>query len=338
MASNERKTPEWLLVDQLVAFGRARAISVIAELGVADQIAAGHTGLAELAAAVGADEQALSRVLRQLVSIDILTWDPTAGYGLTAQGELLRSDVPGSQHATAVMMGSDYMFQTWGQLAHSVRTGQDAFTAAHGKPLFDYLAEHPADNAGFDAAMAAQESVFTELAAAYPFTDGQHLIDLGGGRGTLLTEVLTAHPGLRGTVFDAPATAERGRGRLAAHPLAGRLDFQGGDLFEGVPAGGDVYLLSRILHDWTDEQCLTILRHCRSVMKEHARLLVLERVVPDDFSPGLAIDWDVRMLAITGGRERTSSEYRALFEQAGLVEADRLHLGGETDVLVARTA
>jgi hypothetical protein len=291
-------------------------IHVAAELGVADQLAAGEQPVEELAEACGAEADGLFRLLRGLASLGIFEETEPRQFALTPLAELLRSDHPDSMRMVGRLMGDEH-YLGWADLLHSVRTGESAFRHRYGMSVFEWYQQNPRRGAIFDAAMGDHSRAQIDaLLAAYDFSGISHLVDVGGGQGLLLQKVLAAYPALRGTVFDQPQVVAP----VAVPPeLAGRLSIQSGDFFAAVPAGADAYLLKHILHDWGDEACLRILGQIRAVMAPGARVLLVEQVIPPGNAPFPGKLLDLNMLVMTeGGRERSPSEYARLLGKAGL--------------------
>ena len=291
-------------------------LHVAAELGVADQLAAGERSVEELAPAVGADPDSLFRLLRGLAGLGVFSETAPRRFALTPLAELLRSDHPGSQRQFVRMLGGEH-YEAWGDLLHSVRTGENAFPHRYGAPVFAWYAQNPERGAIFDGAMTDFSRVEIEaLLAVYGFEGITHLVDLGGGHGALLHAVLRRHGHLRGTLVDQPAVVASA---TVPPELQGRLSVEGGNFFEAVPSGGDAYLLKHILHDWGDDACLTILRLIREALPPGGRVLILEQVLPPGNDPSPSKLLDLNMLVMTeGGRERTPEEYARLLERAGL--------------------
>jgi hypothetical protein len=296
-------------------------VHVAAELGVADQLACGERPVEELAEACGADADGLFRLLRGLASMGIFAETAPRRFTLTPLAELLRSDHPQSLRQFARLVGDEH-YLGWADLLHSVRSGEGAFRHRYGMSVFEWYQQNPRRGAIFDGAMGDHSRAQIEaLLAAYDFSVITHLVDVGGGQGLLLQQVLAAYPDLRGTVFDQPqVVAPVAVPPVAVPPeLAGRLVLQGGDFFAAVPAGADAYLLKHIIHDWGDEDCLRILGQIRAVMAPGARVLVVEQVIPPGNGPFPGKLLDLNMLVMTdGGRERTPSEYASLLAKAGL--------------------
>ena len=299
----------------------SRAIHVAAKLGIADLLADGPRGHDELAKATGTHADSLRRVLRLLAGAGVFVEEEDGKFALTPIGACLRSGVPGSMRAAALLFGGITQ-QAWGDLLYSVETSEPAFRRVFGKDPFDYMAEHPDEAANFDAAMADfTKHIAIAVAAAYDFSPFRRIVDVGGGNGALLAGILAANPTLTGVVFDLPDVAARATAQIRELGLADRCEIVGGDFFEEVPSGGDAYLLKHVIHDWNDDRATAILRTCRRAMGAEAKLLIVEGVYPpridqSDESRGAAAN-DVNMLVCTGGRQRSEAEFRSLYEAAG---------------------
>ncbi|GLY48955.1 methyltransferase [Lentzea sp. NBRC 102530] len=301
-----------------------QAIATAAELRLLD-----HLGTIEdlpgLAAATGTEPQALARLLRYLDSLGVVR---VAGdrYRLTDLGALLRSDLAGSMRPLALMYGGPF-YRSFAELTESVRSGEESYAKAFGAHHFVHMAGDPALAELFHGSMAASNAMFTGVTKVVDFSRARTVVDVAGGNGELLSRVLHANPALRGVLLDLPNALAAAEPRLA--DLADRVTLVPGDFTRAIPGVGDVYLLSRVLHDWDDEQCRTILATCARNMPAHAELLVIERLLPETGeADSLAIPWDIHMMCNTGGRERTESHYRALLAEAGfeLVETNALPL------------
>jgi O-methyltransferase domain len=316
-----------------------QAASVVATLGVADELADGPREVGELAGAVGAHGPSLHRVLRVLADYDLVQELPGRRFALTATGAPLRRDVPGSLRGLAIYAGMPFRQHAVTGLLASVRTGKPAFEQVHGQSLFEYLQEHPDAAAAFDAAMADLSRVWiAPVVDAYDFSPFSRVVDVGGGTGALLAAILSAHPDLRGTLFDLPHVVGGAERHLTSAGVGDRCEVVAGDFFDGVPAGGDAYLLANVIHDWDDEHAVRILRNCRAAIGTHGRVLLAEEVLPDTPSPSLTKLMDLAMLVITpDGRQRTPTQYRALFERAGL-RLSRVLPGGSTYSVVEALA
>ena len=313
--------PPSALYRMVTGYYVSRAVHVAARLGIADLLAEGPGSCDELAKATGTHADSLRRVLRLLASAGVLVEEEDGRFALTPIGACLRSDVPGSMRAVALLFGGITQ-QAWGDLLYSVETGEPAFRRVFGMDSFDYMAEHPDEAANFDAAMAGfTKRIAIAVAEAYDFSPFDRIVDIGGGNGTLLAGILTANPTLAGVIFDLPHVAARAGEQIRELGLEGRCEIAGGDFFKEVPGGGDAYLLKHVIHDWNDDRAIDILRSCRRAMGAEARLLIIEGVYPpridqSDESRGAAAN-DVNMLVCTGGRQRSAAEFRGLFDAAG---------------------
>ncbi|MFJ4848699.1 MULTISPECIES: methyltransferase [unclassified Streptomyces] len=319
-----------------------QALAVFAQLRVPDAMDTERGADVDvLARDIGARPRNLATLLRYLAMLGAVE-EGRDGFRLTELGALLRAGAPGSMRPLALMYGGPF-YQSFAGLAHTVRTGQVAFEHLFGENHFDHFARDPELAELFDQSMAAGSAMFDPvpahpaLAAAAEAPAGATVVDIAGGNGELLGRVLAAHPGLNGVLLERPHAVEAARRRLdeAGHGM--RCAFRAGD-FADVPAGGDVYLLSRVLHDWDDERCRDILRHCARAMPDHADLLVIERVLPADGSASLATAWDLHMMCNVGGRERRAAHYARLFADAGLALVDRTPMPLDGHVLHARKA
>jgi hypothetical protein len=239
-------------------------------------------------------------------------------FALTTMGSYLRCDVAGSLRAQFLEI-TELDWAPWGDLPHSVRTGEAAFGHHHGMGLFDYLERHPEVGKMFDEAMTG---FVTEnglaVVSAYDFGAFDTIVDVGGGHGALMAAILESAPRTRGIVVDRPEVIESARPIIAAAGLSARCECVGGDFFESVPSGGDAYVLASIIHDWDDERSVAILRTCRQAMHAAAKLLLVEMVVPSGDEPSYSKLLDLEMLVLTGGRERSEAKYRGLLADAGL--------------------
>jgi len=299
----------------------SRAVYVVAELGIADMLASGPMTAAELARATRAHEPSLYRVLRLLASLGVLTEDNACSFGLTVLGDRLRADAPASMRSWARLTDSIGGVRSFDPIVETVRTGKPGLDIAYGMSGFQFLAAHPEQAQGFQAAMSERTAAFAPgLAAGYDFSAARTVADIGGGAGTLLAAILHEHGHLRGVLFDRPEVTSRAPGVLAAAGITDRCEVVAGDFFAGVPDGADVYVLANVLHDWDDARSVRILANCRKAMAADGRVLIVERLIPDD--PADAVNVllsDINMLVLTGGMERTNAQYAALLTQAGLV-------------------
>jgi len=320
-ASTQELPPPIALFRLATGFYVSSALYVAATLKIADFMADGPRGSAELAEAAGVHAGALHRVMRLLVSAGVFTEDDAGKFALTPIGACLRSDGPGSVHAGILLFGG--LTQTaWGELLYSVETGKPGFTKAYGKDSFAYMEEHPEVAAMFDAAMASfTKQIVAAVVAAYDFSGFGALMDVGGGNGELLAGILTANPKPRGVIFDQAHVIARARNKIRELELAERCSLVEGDFFKGVPAGCDAILLKHVIHDWNDEQAAAILKNCRRALRPGGKVLIVEGVYParidqSETSKGVTGN-DVNMLVCTSGRVRSEMEFRALYEASG---------------------
>lgn len=295
-----------------------QAVYVAAKLGISDLIhERGPLSAEELAAATGVLAEPLFRVLRALASLNVYRQREDGKFELTPLAEQLREGVPGSQHAIAIMMGEEH-YQAWGELLYSVQTGKTAFDKIYGKPIFEWLGEHPEQAAVFDAAMVSIHGRETgAMIEAYDFSQFGVLADIGGGNGSVLRAVLKSAPKLRGMLCDLPGVLERAKPLITADGLTDRIKLQPTNFFEAVPAGADAYLMRHIIHDWTDEQSVVILRNIRQAIGAGGKLLLVEGIVPAGNEPSFSKLLDLNMMVMPGGKERTEAEYRELFAVGG---------------------
>lgn len=310
-------SPHDELARLMAGYWYTQTIYVAAKLKLADHLKEGPRNADDLAHVTATHPQALYRLLRALASVGIFAEDTQHRFALTPLAECLRSDVPGSLYAMALLRG-DLQYAAWGQLLHSIQTGQSAFEHLHGQPIFDYFTQHPEDGKLFDAAMTGVHGRETAaMLDAYDFTGIGTLADIGGGNGSLLTTVLQKYPTMQGILCDLPAVVERARTNLEAAGLADRCRVMAGNFFEAVPPGADAYLLRHIIHDWDDAKSVTILRHCRTALGNRGKLLVIEGIVPTGNEPSISKFFDLAMLVLPGGMERTADEYQRLYAAAG---------------------
>ena len=315
----------------------SQAVCVIARLGVADVLADGPRPVAEIAQRVGAHDSALYRVLRTLGDVGVVAELEDRWFALTPLGAMLRSDVPGSLRGWATMLSMPFQRHVWTDLYETLRTVESAFERVHGTQFFDYLAEHPEDAAvycDFRTAISRGEAV--GIIRAYDFSRFSMIVDVGGGQGGLLAPILSANPHLRGVLFDTPTVVAGADGELSRAGVTNRCRVIGGDFFNSVPEGGDVYLLGNVIHSWSDDQVVKILSTCRAAMADTACLLLAEVVLPDGRQPYPGKFADLQMLVLTsGGRQRTEAEHRTLLDRAGFGLARTVPTSGNISIVEA---
>jgi hypothetical protein len=298
------------------AYRFSRALYVAVELGVADQLKDGAKSAEDLAAATQTNADALFRLLRALASVGVFAEAGPREFGLTPLSDALRSDVPGSLRPLVLMLAGDVHWSVYKELGYSVRTGQPAFDHVFGQEVWDYLSGHPELSMVVDQTMTLGSRMMGPfIAGAYDFSKFETIIDVGGGSGELLAAILKQHTRPRGIVFDLPHAIEHAR--AAALLPEGRGELIAGSFFEAIPAGGDLYLMKTVVHDWPDEKARLILQGCHHAMPGTGTLLLIEGVVTSDASADRLKSSDLQMLVLQNGRERTEEEFRSLLASAG---------------------
>ena len=322
MPQTDDADPHARMRQLIMGFRASQFIYVAAKLGLADKLANGPCDAAVLAAAVGAAPQPLYRLLRALASIGILQESPERTFALTPLAHPLRSDAPGSLRSTALLYGDAVFWNAYGQMLHSIRTGETAFEYAHGEPMYVHLASHPATASLFHEAMSGfSEQEIAAILKAYDFSSFTTVVDVGGGQGALVAALLKTYPHLRGVVLDREDVAAGARHLFAQAGLTERANFVAGDFFQAVPRDGSAYLLKSVIHNWDDASAQKILHNCRQAMSEDARVIMMERVIPAATTPSEAKLFDINMLVTVGGQERTEDEHRALLQTSGFALA-----------------
>ena len=307
------------LQQMIMGFRTTQLLHVAATLGIADRLEAGPRSVAALAASCDCRAEALYRILRALSNLGIVRELADGCFELASLGEHLRTRSEGSLRAMAALYGERWIWNAYGNLLHSVRTGEPAFDAVHGRGFFDHLQEDAIAARSFNAAMTSYSAQETAaVTAAYDFSRFGTIADIGGGHGRLLSAMLRANRNARGILFDLPAVCAGAQQMLKDDGVADRVSVVSGDFFSEVPRGAQLYVMKSIIHDWDDDSALHILANCRVAMPSDARLLLIERLVGEPNEPDEAKLFDISMLAMLGGRERTAGEYRALLESAGL--------------------
>lgn len=312
-------SPQQLLAMATNGLTLHQTLYVAAVLGVADQLEGGPAETSALARRLEVDESALYRVLRYLASQGVFAETEPRTFANNDVSRFLRTGVPGSLRPILIFRGSGYFFEPYGRILHSVRTGLPARSAVYGMDGFEYLRQHPDDARIFDDAMTAITAMMAPAVAhGYDFGAWESVTDVGGGNGLLLGEILRAHPRLRGVLADQPDVLARARERgFLGGDLAARSGYADCDFFREVPAGTRAYLMKSVIHDWDDERAREILRQCRRAVPADGALLLVETRLPEDSAPALGKVVDIAMLLLTGGRERTAEEYRALLADGG---------------------
>jgi hypothetical protein len=310
---NQDDNPLFQLVRLASGLWVSRALWAAAHLRIADAVGDEPTPIAQIAAATGTNETNLRRLMNALVAADIFVAAGEDAYVHGAVSPFLRSDHPLSQRAFIEGVFGGEHYAAWGALAESLRGGGTAFDSVYGEPVFDWYGRHPEEAQLFSRAMEGTTRIIeAALLACWtppPFELG---VDVGGSRGTLLAGLLARAPEARGILFDLPEIADSLRGALPSD----RMEAVGGSFFESVPRG-DLYLLKLILHDWTDAQSEAILRTIRAAIRPGGRVAIIENLLPERVEPHPGYLFDLNMMVMTGGRERTASEFQALLERTG---------------------
>lgn len=304
--------PQAIFAQMSMSFIVSQAISVAAKLYIADHLKDSAKSVAELAALTETHEPSLYRLMRGLASAGIFQKDSDGRFSNSSLSEILRSDHPESFRAASHMICDREHWNAHGNMLQSVKTGEIAFEHTFGTPIFPYYAQNPEPAKVFDNAMTSfSTSIANAVAATYDFSEAQTIADIGGGHGLLLETVLKAAPQAKGILFDQAQV-------IAGANVSERVETVSGDFFAEIPVEADVYLMKFIIHDWNDEQSVTILQHLAKSAKPGAKVLLVESVVEeDDNAPSMSKVMDLNMLVMTGGKERTAKEYAELFEKTG---------------------
>lgn len=307
---------------QLIQMGTASWVSAVvyaaAKAGIADRLSTGPRSAAEIAGDIHLHSPTLHRFMRTLASLGILTEQEGQRFALTPLGEALKTGAPGAARATLLSFCGPTFWRTWEHLKFSLETGRSAFTMTWGMPIFDYFGEHADEAALFSEAMVGFHGAEPPaVAKAYDFSPFETVVDVGGGTGNLLAEILRHYAGPRGVLFDRLQVVQDAPALLETRGVKDRVRVEAGNFFESVPGGADCYVLSHVIHDWNDGQCAGILAHCRKAIHPDGRLLIVETVLPPGDAPHLGKLMDMVMLVFPGGQERTEAEYAALLESSG---------------------
>ncbi|WP_233857440.1 acetylserotonin O-methyltransferase [Paraburkholderia sp. HD33-4] len=297
----------------------SEAIHVVAALGIADLLANGPRGIDQLAEAAGASTLPLGRVMRALSSFGVFLEEMPGRFAMGPLGELLRRDAEGSLYSAALFFGGEAGASVIELFEHCVRTGESAGQKLSGAiNCFDWMLSDPERAQLFNATMTAFSTLhMTGVLDVYDFASATKIVDVGGGHGRIIADILKRNPGMHGVLFDLPHALAGGQSTIAHAGLEDRCEVISGDFFASVPAGGNTYLLSRVIHDWDDEKATTILKNVRRAIAANGKLVLLEtmlRPAATTVYPELS---DLNMLLMTGGCERTEAQYRAIYGAAG---------------------
>ncbi len=311
--------PHAQVIQMVTSYQVSRMVYAAAQLRLADHLADGPRRAEELAELTGTHAPSLYRFLRTLSGLGLFAEDAGQRFALTPLGAALQEGAPGAARPTVLTIGSDWFRGSFDHLVYSLQTGRTGCEKHLGMPVFDWLARNPQEASLFSQTMVGFHGAeVPAVAAAYDFSGFKTIVDVGGATGNLLTTILAWHPGPRGILYDLPHVVRDATTLIESRGVADRVRIESGSFFERVPPGGDAYVLSHIIHDWSEEQCLAILNNCRRQMTPSSRLLLVESVLPagNDPHPGKMLD--IVMLVVPGGRERTEEEYRTLFAKADL--------------------
>lgn len=314
----------------------SQLLIAVAQLGVADALGDEARHVDEIAERVQGHPGALYRGLRALASVGVFTEVEPRVFRLTPLGATLRGDVPGSMRDLARYVGLPERQASFGALAHSLRTGQPAFDHVHGTDWWTHFAAHPELGTLFNSAMSSMSvMVNSGTLDAYDLSDVRRLVDVGGGQGRLVAALLRRYPRMTAVVYDLPRVVPQAREVLDGLGLSRRVDCVGGDFLRSVPGGGDAYVLSWTIHDWDDEDAVTILRNVRRVMDGSGQLIIIDEVPPEGDAPHFGKFEDIVMLSLLTGRVRTEPEFVELLERAGFRHKETRPTSAPTSVIVA---
>jgi len=336
---NEAPPAHAQLVQMAMAHWVSHVVHAAAKLGLADHLAGGSQDAESLSGPTGTHAPSLYRLMRTLASLGILAEDESHRFALTPLGEAMQTGAPGSARATILTVASEPWVNGFAQLPYSLQTGQSGYEKLFGMPIFDWLAQRPEQASLFSETMVGiHGGEPPAVLAAYDFSGLGTIVDVGGATGDLLTTIIGRYPESRGVLYDLPHVVLDAPPLIEARGLTDRVRIESGSFFDHVPVGADAYLLSHVIHDWSEEQCLTILGHCRRAMHPESRLLLIEMVLPSGNTPHPGKMLDMMMLVGPGGQERTEAEYAELLAKAGLKLTRVVPTASPVSVVEARIA
>jgi hypothetical protein len=330
--------PGQMLMQMCTGFMVSSAIYPVAKLGIAELLADGPQPISKLAEDTGANEGALYRVLRALASVGLFTEVSPRTFGLTPSANLLRSDVSGNLRELALWMTNEFHFKVWGQMMHSVLTGKPAVEKVYGKPCFEVFPDLPETNVEFNNAMTnISATTIPVVLEHYDFSGIETLVDVGGGHGLLISQILKHYPHMKGMLFELPHVLEGANARITRLGLSDRLQTCPCDFFESIPAGGDAYIMQHIIHDWEDSKCHLILKNVHKALagRKNGKLIILDSLIKDGNTPDFSKWIDLEMLTMPGGRERTEEEFRVLLQHCGFKLTRTIPLQGMVGIIEA---
>jgi SAM-dependent methyltransferase len=324
------------LLELLCGFMRTQALATAAKLGIADLVSDEPTDVDDIAARVGAHAPSLYRLMRALSNEGVFAEVDSRRFVRTPLSDGLRGDAPLTAHWSAIMWGSE-QYQAWKEALHSFQTGEPGFDRAFGLPYFDYLEQSEEASAVFNRAMAAGTRGRMTALVDYDWKDVRHVVDVGGGNGTALAAVLAANPHLTGAVFELESSLTAARTVVEEAHVADRCELIAGDFFADRIPPGDAYILSQILHDWDDRRAARILSNCRTSLGDDGRLIIVDAVMPSGPEPDFRKLFDLHMLVLIGGKERTEEEWRDLLASERF-DLDSITQAGPSHLVEARPA
>jgi hypothetical protein len=333
--------PFAVMARMLSGYAVSQLIFAAAKLGLADQLDSAPRASDELARESDANPEILARIMRALQVLGVVHEGSDGRFELTPVGRLLIRDAPGSMHALALL--GDDSYAAWSHLSHTIETGEAAFDACFGLSRFEYLAEHPEAAVLFNRAMSGMsEQNAVAVVNAFDFSRFGRIVDVGGGRGALISAILEANPAAAGVLADTEGVVADVEPELRRRDLVDRCELVAVDFFDSIPAGGDAYVLSQTIHNWDDSHAVRILQNCSRAMTADGTVLVIEMVMPDELEDSPMnyplVMTDLQMMVMTGGRERTVAEHRRLLEAAGLTLEDVVPTRGPLAILKASAA
>lgn len=316
--SLQRDSDASALRQLIMGFRNTQLIAVAAKLRLADHLKGTSKTAEQLAEIVHTNSRVLYRLLRALTSLGIFEEQRNGEFSLTPLAGLLLEDSPGSLRRLAILYGEEWLWRAYAGLLYSVESGRPAFDHVHGKSLYEYLQQHPEASTTFNEAMTGYSDTESEaIISGYDFSMARTVIDVGGGQGALLSALVRRNPHLSGIVYDLSAVIEKIADDTIRSAKGLKISYVPGNFFIDVPGNGDIYILKSVLHNWDDASCIQILRNCRKAIDGDSRLLVLERLIPTKNQGTESILFDINMLVMTGGQERTEEEYGNIFREAG---------------------
>lgn len=329
---DQRQQAMATLREQIFGFRTTQMIAVAAKLNIAQHLLDQARDAQSLSMLVNANANSLYRLMRALSSIGVFRENPDKTFANNQASELLLDSATGSLRNIAMLYGEHWLWSAYGDLMYSIQTGKSAFEHVHGKPMYEYLQSDLHASEVFHKAMSAFSDIEAQaIVKAYDFSAKKLAVDVGGGEGALLKTIVKANSNMSGIVFDLLAVD----GQNTAESTHSKVTYIQGDFFDEVPMGGDVYILKSVLHNWNDASCTRILKNCRNAMTTASSLLVIERVIPEAGIRSDARAFDINMLVMVGGRERTEDEYRQIFREAGFSLTRLIHTQSSLSIIEA---